>query len=177
LKVHVITASRHGSTAGIGRAIAQRLEARGIGAEVEDAATAALPPPEEPVVLGSPIYMGKWVKDARRLLDELDCEPPGRRLFVFSVGPVGDPPRPVDAAAEDAVEMFAATRAESSRMFSGRIERAALGRMERVALAAVHADDGDYREWDRIEAWADEIAHRLGADTGAAVAQAAEHRG
>jgi menaquinone-dependent protoporphyrinogen oxidase len=173
LKVRVITASRHGSTAGIGRAIAERLRARGLAAEAVDASEAELPPLEDAVVLGSPIYMGKWMKDARRLMEELDCEPPGRRLFAFSVGPVGDPPRPIDAAAEDEVEMFVATRAESSRMFNGRIERAGLGRLERVALAAVHADDGDYREWERIEGWADEIAHRLGADTAGRLGEAA----
>jgi menaquinone-dependent protoporphyrinogen oxidase len=162
MKVHVITASKHGSTTGIGDAIAERLRGHSIHVVSEDAAEALpLPPRLEPVVLGSPIYMGKWLKPAHRVMEELAVEPPGRRIFMFSVGPVGDPPKPVDAVAEDEVEMFAAERAESSRMFTGRVDRSLLGALEKIALATVKAPDGDYRDWEHIHAWADEIAHRL----------------
>ena len=162
MKVHVITASKHQSTTGIGEAIAERLRGHGLHVVTEDAdEVQRLPPREEAIVLGSPIYMGKWMKPAHRVMEDLAAEPPGRRIFMFSVGPVGDPPNPVDAVAEEEVERFGAERAESSRMFSGRIDRSLLGALERLAVTAVKAPDGDYREWEQIDAWADEIAHRL----------------
>jgi menaquinone-dependent protoporphyrinogen oxidase len=162
MKVHVITASKHQSTTGVGEAIAERLRSHGLHVVTEDAdEVRRLPPREEAIVIGSPIYLGKWMKQAHRVMEEISAEPPGRRIFMFSVGPVGDPPNPVDAAAEEEVEMFAAERAESSRMFSGRIDRSLLGPLEKLAVTAVKAPDGDYREWEQIEAWADEIAHRL----------------
>ena len=68
--VTVITASRHGSTTGIGEAIASRLRVHGHRVDTTDADEAVLPPRDEAVVLGSPIYMGNWLKPARRLAAE-----------------------------------------------------------------------------------------------------------
>ncbi len=160
MRVQVITATRHGSTAEVGQAIARRLGERGHKVAVFDAGSAELEP-DQPVVLGSPIYMGKWLKPARAVLDRLAAEPAGRPVFVFSLGPVGDPPKPDDASPEDAVVAFAVNRAMSTRLFAGRLDSTRLGRMERFAIKAVKAPDGDYRDWPAIEQWAEEIADLL----------------
>jgi len=158
--IHVITATRHGSTAEIGEAIAARLRLRGLDAVTEDAESAILAP-GEPVVLGSPIYMGKWLKSARAIADQLAAEPRGRPVWVFTVGPLGDPPQPNDAGPEAGVAAFAAERARSRPVFRGKLDRSLLALHERLAVRAVKAPDGDFREWDAIEAWADEIAMAL----------------
>jgi menaquinone-dependent protoporphyrinogen oxidase len=160
MKIQVITATRHGSTAEVGEAIARRLAERGHKVAVFDAGSADLEP-DQPVVLGSPIYMGKWLKPARAILDQLAAEPAGRQVFIFSLGPVGDPPRPDDASPEDAVVAFAMNRAASTKLFAGLLDSRRLGRMERLAIKAVKAPDGDYRDWVAIEQWADEIADLL----------------
>lgn len=36
-----------------------------------------------------------------------------------------------------------------------------LGIVERAMVSAVHAKDGDFREWDEIRSWADEFADVL----------------
>ena len=158
--VHVITATRHGSTAEIGEKIARRLREHGLVAVTEDAEHAVLAP-GEPIVLGSPIYMGKWLKSARAIADQLAAEPAGRPVWVFTVGPLGDPPQPADAGPEGRVAAFAVERARSRPVFRGKLDRAALSRHERLAVRAVKAPDGDFREWDCIDAWADEIAAAL----------------
>jgi menaquinone-dependent protoporphyrinogen oxidase len=163
MRTYVITANKHGSTAEIGAAITTRLRERGHDAIAVDAIDVGRLDADSAIVLGSPIYMGKWLPPARKLLDQLADEPRGRPVFVFTVGPVGDPPRPVDARPEPAVEQFAGGRALSSRIFSGRLDSTRLGRLERLAVHAVKAPDGDYRDWDEINAWADEIAERLAA--------------
>jgi menaquinone-dependent protoporphyrinogen oxidase len=45
------------------------------------------------VVLGSAIYAGPWLKPARTLLGERVDELASRPTWLFSVGPIGDPPR------------------------------------------------------------------------------------
>jgi menaquinone-dependent protoporphyrinogen oxidase len=67
MKVQLITATRHGSTAEVGEAIARRLGERGHKVAVFDASAAELESAAA-VVLGSPIYMGKWLKPARAIL-------------------------------------------------------------------------------------------------------------
>jgi menaquinone-dependent protoporphyrinogen oxidase len=174
MKVHVITSTRHGSTAEVGAAIAQRLSQRGLSASVSDAKDAAPLESGDAVVIGSPIYMGKWLKPARAIVDQLGSEASGRSIFVFSLGPVGDPPEPEGAAPEQEVEAFASERAKSSRVFAGKLDSTQLGRLERLAIKAVKAPDGDYRDWSAIETWADEIATYL-IDSEKARVQAATH--
>ncbi len=161
MKAYVITATKHGSTRDIGVVIAKRLRERGHDAIAIDADDAGQLDEESAIVLGSPIYMGRWLKPARKLLDSLDSEPPGRPIFTFTVGPLGDPPRPVDAKPEEDVERFCAERAISDRMFSGKLDRSKIGPLERLAVKAVKAPDGDYRDWAAIAAWADEISDHL----------------
>jgi menaquinone-dependent protoporphyrinogen oxidase len=161
MKTYVVTATKHGSTRDIGVAIAERLRERGHDAIAIDADDAGQLDEVSAIVLGSPIYMGRWLKSARKLLDSLDSEPPGRPIFTFTVGPLGDPPEPVDAEPEEDVERFCAERAISDRMFSGKLDRSKVGRLEHLAVNAVKAPDGDYRDWAAIAAWADEISDHL----------------
>lgn len=161
MKTYVITATKHGSTSEIGTAIAQRLRDRGHDAIAVDADDAGRLDQSSAIVLGSPVYMGRWLRPARKLLDALAAEPPGRPIFTFTVGPLGDPPEPADARPEEDVERFCAERAIGNRMFSGKLDRSRIGRLERLAVNAVKAADGDYRDWAAIAAWADEISDHL----------------
>ena len=56
---------------------------------------------------------------------------------------------------------MAATGARGHRLFAGLVDKSRLGLGEKVILAAVRASEGDYRPWDEIRAWADEIAGEL----------------
>jgi menaquinone-dependent protoporphyrinogen oxidase len=164
MTVHVITASKHESSRAIGEAIAQRLRDRGENTVAEEAEAAPAIGANDPVVLGSPIYMGKWRKDARQILDRLGEEPAGRAVWLYTVGPLGDPPKPEDAKPEEEVESFAADRARGHRLFTGKLDRSQLNRRERLAIRAVKAPEGDFRDWAAIDAWADEIADALAKD-------------
>jgi menaquinone-dependent protoporphyrinogen oxidase len=163
MHAYVITAHKHGSTAEVGAAIADRLREHGHTATTLDAANVSGLDPDTAVVIGSPIYMGKWLKPARELLDALAAEASGRPVFVFTVGPVGDPPKPEGAAPEKEVQRFAADRALSQRVLTGKLDRSELSRLERLAVKAAKAPDGDYRDWAEIRAWADEISDALSA--------------
>jgi len=164
MSVHVITASKHESTREIGAVIAQRLRDHGNEAVAEQAEAEPRIEAGDAVVLGSPIYMGKWRKEARKILEKLWEEPAGQAIWLFTTGPLGDPPEPSDAKPEETVERFAAERARGHRMFTGKLDRAQLNRRERLAVRAVKAPDGDFRDWAAIETWADEIAEALATD-------------
>ena len=158
-RIQVITAGKHGSTEEVGAAIAARLRARGHQAEgaaaTDDGAFAGT----DGVVLGSAIYIGKWRKPARRLAAALPAA--AVPYWLFSVGPLGDPPEPELPPPEALVGAEAATAARGYEVFSGRLDREALGRLERMAVNAQEAPEGDFRDWPRIEAWADSIAAEL----------------
>lgn len=158
MDIHVITATRHGSTREIGAAIAARLRDRGRAVAEHDAEDRIDLGAGEPVVLGSPLYFGKWLKATRSWVEQLGAEPArGRPLWLFTAGQLGDPPQPADAKPEEEVLALVASHANDHRMFTGKLDRADLGLRERIALKAVDPPEGDFRDWDAIAAWADEI--------------------
>jgi hypothetical protein len=43
-------------------------------------------------------------------------------------------------------------------VFAGRLDRDDLGPFEKLVAAGVHAPEGDFRDWEDVTTWADEIA-------------------
>jgi menaquinone-dependent protoporphyrinogen oxidase len=112
-------------------------------------------------VLGSAIYAGHWLEPARTLVEERADELAPRPTWLFSVGPLGDPPKPEDAGPEGIIEAIAATNARAHTVFAGKLDRAALSRVERLMVRALRAPGGDFRDWNAIRAWADGVAAAL----------------
>lgn len=163
MRVLVSTASKHGATAQIGEAIAAHLSSAGHDLIVRDSAQVHDLDDADAVVLGSAVYAGHWLKPARELVDRLGPQLAERPVWLFSSGPVGNPPKP----AEDAVDVagaVAATGAVEHRVFSGLVDKAQLSFAERAMVRAFHAAVGDFRDWDQIASWAGEIDAQLHAD-------------
>ena len=114
------------------------------------------------VVLGSAVYMGRWLKSARRFARENENALTGLSLWLFSSGPVGEPLAPAQEAS-DVTALAESLGARGTRTFAGRLRNAELGFGERSAVRLVHAAEADYREWDEIRSWAADIARTLGA--------------
>ena len=89
--VLVTYASKHGSTAEIAEAVAERLQEHGLRADCVDVAEAASLEPYDAVVLGSAVYMKRWRGDARHFLRKHGKELSRLPFWVFSSGPTGDP--------------------------------------------------------------------------------------
>ncbi|GAA1784720.1 hypothetical protein GCM10009682_03590 [Luedemannella flava] len=74
-----------------------------------------------------------------------------RPVWLFSSGPIGDPPKP-DEHPVDAGSAVMLARARQHRVFAGRLDRDRLGLGERAVVAALGAPLGDYRNWAEAEA-------------------------
>ena len=163
MQVLVSAASKHGATAEIADHIGAILRERGLGVTVERPEDVGSLDGYGAVVLGSGVYAGHWLKDAKALADRVAACDPLPRVWLFSSGPLGDPPKPD----EDPVDVAKVTEALSPvdhRLFAGKIDKNELGLGERAIMVAVRAADGDFRDWEEIAAWADEIAAALETD-------------
>lgn len=169
MKVLVSAASKHGATAEvaeqIGIALRESLEARD-DARAETVVD-VLPPeqvgavePYDAVVLGSAVYAGHWLEDARALARNQAGELAERPTWLFSVGPIGDPPRPEEGPV-DVAGILEATEAREHRVFSGKLDKGKLGFAEKAIVLALRAPEGDFRDWDAVRAWAGQIASDL----------------
>jgi menaquinone-dependent protoporphyrinogen oxidase len=160
MKVLVTAASRHGSTAEIADLISGRLTDAGLSVTTLTPDQVDEVTSYDAVIIGSAVYMGHWMDTARNFVERFGPSLAGRPVWLFSSGPVGDPPKP-DAEPADLPAMRAATNARGERVFAGQIDRSQLGLGEKLVLRAVHASDGDFRPLSDITQWADEIARSL----------------
>jgi menaquinone-dependent protoporphyrinogen oxidase len=160
MKVLVTAATRHGSTMEIARIIGGILEDRGIETEIVEPDSVSSLTDYDGVVLGSALYMGRWLAPARRLIGRCSGDFVGRSVWLFSSGPLGEPAKP-GGEPVDVEHMRAATGAIDHRVFPGRILKGELGFAEKVVVAGVRAPEGDFRPWDDVMSWALHIADRL----------------
>jgi menaquinone-dependent protoporphyrinogen oxidase len=154
MTVLVTYASRHGATTEIAEALGRDLRSHGVDAEVRSADEVDGVEPYDAVVLGSAIYLGKWLPEATALAER--CA--GRPVWLFSSGPLGDPLQPAPPELESLVQR---TRAREHRVFAGRLDRASLSFPERAIVRMVKAPYGDYRDFAAVADFASTIAQSI----------------
>jgi len=160
MRVLVVTASKHGSTADIGRAIADVITGEGIEVHVSEPDTLSSLGDVDAVILGSAVYAGRWMKTMKEFVDAHSSELQELPVWLFSSGPLGDPLMP-DEDPVDVAPIFGATGAFAHRIFPGRLDRRTLNFGERAIVGAFKVADGDFRDWDEIRGWAAGIAEEL----------------
>lgn len=161
MRALVTAASKHGSTADIAAAVAHGLRERGMETDVLDPEAVDDLSPYDVVVVGSAVYAGRWMKEAKDFVARHASALRWRDVWLFSSGPLGDPPQPVEEAA-DVVALLGESGARGHAVFSGRLDPHDLGLGERLVARAVHAPLGDFRDWKDIDQWAGRIAHAVG---------------
>ncbi|HEY4606280.1 MAG TPA: flavodoxin domain-containing protein, partial [Acidimicrobiia bacterium] len=156
----VSMASKHGATADIGRAIADVINEEGIEARISLPEDVVAVDDFDAVILGSAVYAGRWMKSMKELVDRHGTELRKRPVWLFSSGPVGDPPKPEEEPV-DVAPIVEATGARGHSIFAGKLERKVLSFGERAIVTAFKVPDGDFRDWSEIGEWAREIATEL----------------
>jgi menaquinone-dependent protoporphyrinogen oxidase len=157
-KVLVATASRHGATDEIAQVIGEVLAGTGLDVSVKPMSEVDALAPYDAYVLGSAIYVGKWLSEAQSFVEEHHELLATRPTWLFSSGPAGDG---LTADPFDPRELVELTGARDHCLVGGRLDSSVLGFRERAVVNLVHAKDGDYREWDTVAAWATAIARTL----------------
>jgi menaquinone-dependent protoporphyrinogen oxidase len=162
----IVVESRHGATLGIAGALAQRLVFHDFQVQVVDP-TGDAEIDADIILIGSAIYLGKWLKPAIRYLEGHAGQLADLPVWLFSSGPLGDDVAHggdgvdgMDASYID--HLIERVGARDHRVFAGRLDRGSLGPVETLVAHAVHAPEGDFRNWLEVYEWADEIASEVG---------------
>ncbi|MCL3862754.1 flavodoxin domain-containing protein [Actinotalea sp. K2] len=163
MKVLVAVASRHGSTREIGEAIGEVIAGAGFVVDVHDPDDVESLEGYDAVVLGSSVYVGRWAASARAMVDRLAAGLSSRPVWLFSSGPVGVPAVPAGDP-EEVGPLMTRLGARGHRTFAGALDRGGLGMAERAVVALVKAEHGDFRRWEDIQDWAQQIVEELSAE-------------
>jgi menaquinone-dependent protoporphyrinogen oxidase len=161
-KVLVAYATKHGGTKEIAAIIGEEMQRHGLAADVQPVESAGDPAAYDAVVLGSAVYIGQWRKEAAEFLKRYETTLAGKPFWIFSSGPTGE---------GDPVELLKGWRFPPGEaalieriaprgimVFHGVLDPETLNFMERFMIKNVKAPLGDFRDWDAVRAWAEEIA-------------------
>jgi menaquinone-dependent protoporphyrinogen oxidase len=81
---------------------------------------------------------------------------------LFSVGPLGVDFMDDEQQPKEKAEFQESIKPRDHRVFFGSLDYHKLSFTERMMTKAVRAPEGDYRNWEAINAWAESIAQDLG---------------
>jgi len=166
MKVLIAVSSKHGSTREIAESVGATVRERGIEVEVVDARDVGSVASYDAVVVGSAVYLGRWMGPARDLVTRSVEALRERSVWLFSSGPLRlDIVDPADAA--EGLKLLELVGARDHRVFPGKADKDDFGFLERAAVSMVKSPWGDHRDWPAIQEWAASIAGELGAQAGA----------
>jgi menaquinone-dependent protoporphyrinogen oxidase len=155
LKVLVAYDTKNGSTTDVAQAITSRLRERGCSVDLQLARDVRDLRDSDYLVVGAPIYSGRWLSGAHRILKRVNKLEPEHRptIAVFALGP----------RSNEGPESWVRPRSQFDR---------ALGKHPSVTPISTALFGGadppkksprrDIRDWDAINSWADELATLFG---------------
>ncbi len=171
MRVLVAYATKKGSTAGIAEAIGEELGKMGFEADVRPVREVRDPSPYGAVILGSAIYIFRWRREALRFGRRHSKELRTRPVWLFDSGPLDtsvDEGKTVPV--KKAAALAARIAARQHVTFGGRIVPETASDMTKRMMESGKAGRyGDYRNFDRIRAWARSVGTELQNATPAAV--------
>jgi len=157
----VAYASRHGSTQEIAEFIAETLRSLGMEADCQPVGRAPDPRRYEGVVLGSAVYVGSWLPDATAYARGNAEDLAERPVWLFSSGPFGNQVLDQEEQPKELEELRNRISPRDHRVFFGALDMDKLAFEERMVVKAMGAPAGDFRDWDNIRSWTEDIASSL----------------
>ncbi|HEX8035706.1 MAG TPA: flavodoxin domain-containing protein [Ktedonobacterales bacterium] len=172
MSILVAYATKRGATQGIAERIAEKLAASGQPAQARPAQSVRDLTGYDAFVIGSAAYMGSWLKEATEFVRRNQAFLATRPVWLFSSGPLGT--ATTDAQGRDLrvvsepkefAEFKETIKPRGVQVFYGALDPGTLGFAERMfrRMPAGRAllPEGDFRDWQTIDAWAESIAHDL----------------
>jgi menaquinone-dependent protoporphyrinogen oxidase len=155
-EILIAYATKHGSTHEVAEAIAGWLADAGVETHTLSAAKVDDLDEYSAVVLGAPLYMGHWHRDARAFTRRHRRALEEKPLAVFALGPIKDEQGQWRGAREQLDRELRGLHPVGVGLFGGAIVP------ETLHFPFSHMPAGDLRDWDVIRAWAAELPELLG---------------
>jgi len=164
----VTYATRYGSTQEVAEKVAATLRENGLTADVQPAKQVRTLEGYRAIVLGAPLYIGSWLKDAQRFLTQHQAALAKLPVAIFTLGPThaDEGWEDVRAQLDGQLGKYPWLKPATVELFGGKYDPANL-KFPMNLLAALPASPlhgqqaSDVRDWDAIQAWASGLVEKL----------------
>jgi menaquinone-dependent protoporphyrinogen oxidase len=160
----VAYATLHGSTQEVAETVAGTLRDGGLAADCKLAKEVRSLEGYGGVVLGAPLYMFRWHKDAKRFLARHREALTRRPVAVLALGPFNDVPSEFQGAREQLdkeLAKFPWLAPAAIEIFGGKFDPAALRFPYNLVPGLKRIPVSDIRDWAAIRAWAGGLPGKL----------------
>ena len=160
-RVLVTYASKYGSTGGVADAIGKELCSKGVAADVVLIKNAGNVSSYQGVVIGSAIYMGKWMSEAvdfvKKNKDILRQVPVAYFLVCMTLSQPTEKNRAEVLSYMDPIlKAVPEIKPVGIGTFAGALDYNNLSWLNKKILKSKGTPEGDFRDWNAIRAWARE---------------------
>lgn len=167
-KILVTYATRYGSTQEVAEAVAATLREGGLAVDIQLMREVRTLAGYSAVVLGAPLFMFRWHKDALGFLSRHRKALTERPVAVFALGPTHDPHDEKEwqdsrAQLDRELAKFPWFTPVALEMFGGKYDPAYL--RFPINMLAGKEPASDIRDWTAIRAWANNLPTKLGLQT------------
>ncbi len=174
-KILVTYASTHGSTQEVAEKIAETLRGNELAVELQTLRSVRSLDGFSAVVLGAPLYMFRWHKDALRFLARFQKNlTGGLPIAIFAGGPIGKGDENewngVRSQLDKEMAKFPWLNPVSVEVVGGKFDPSHLGFPWSLIPALKSTPANDLRDWDAIQAWAHSLPMQFALKTSTAQA-------
>jgi menaquinone-dependent protoporphyrinogen oxidase len=157
-------ATRYGSTQEVAEAIAATLREEGLAVDLRPLKEVKSLEGYSGVVMGAPLYMFRWHKDATSFLSRHRQALTGRPVAVFALGPFNDVPKEwqdVRTNLDKELAKFPWFAPVAIEVFGGKFDPAKLDFPYSLVPGLKKMPVTDIRDWTAIRAWANSLAAKF----------------
>jgi menaquinone-dependent protoporphyrinogen oxidase len=166
-------ATRYGATQEVAEAIAVTLREAGLEVDIQPMRKVRALERYSAVVLGAPLYIGRWHKEAHRFLPQHQVALTEQPVAIFALGPLQDDEkqwRDVRAQLDKELAKYSWLSPIAVEIFGGKYDPAKLRFPDNLIANApasplYQMPASDVRDWMAIRTWASELAPKLEPDS------------
>jgi len=158
-KVLIAFATRYGSTKEVAEFIAEKIKEREIEAEISNIIDISSLEGYDAVIIGSPIYMGKWLKEGVHFVQQFSESLNRVPVALFSVGATlkDKNEKNIKIAEKSFDVLLPYTNPVMTGLFAGKIDKSNMNFVDKQILKIVKPEEGDFRNFDEISVWTDNL--------------------
>jgi len=165
MKTLVVYGTKSGCTTGIAQRIGETLARGGSLVDVKPAKDAGDPSAYDAVVVGSGVRAGQWHEPVRSWVEAHAASLKERPVAFYTCGLMITEEGKAEEVLGYTDPIIAATGIApvDIALFAGWNDPKSFGFAERTIMKLMKAPQGDFRDWDAIDAWAEKVSPSLSA--------------